>query len=829
MALVITATSWAQMADFDHPSTIMGQHRIAVEEGEAVAITTESLIIHDVDDDNNFSIKILKGKNYKVAGGKVTPNSGFSGLLTVNIELSDGKFTTPSYPLMVEVGDCSRRDSKVIYLACEGDDKNPGTESRPVATLQRAKELVREGGARMVLIRGGEYYMDKAVRFTAEDSGSAAIPILYKAYPGERVRFTGSVRLPYEKFEQPKPKQVEAIENVYVKAKIKVINLRELGITDYGAIDHVGYAVKNQPMPTASLFVDGAAMHLARYPNVGNFNDVKILGSHQSATRNVGDFNSEGTREQKTMFKTRSGLPFKWKQTGDIWIDGSMSKAWEWKKNRIAKLEPDSTITMEWEYHSKIGMQAIKMFYFNIFEELDFPEEYFVDKEQGLLYAFFPSCVSERSDIRLTQSTDNFIVLDGVEHLQFEDIAFEGTRNSAIRTSQPSSYNSFIGCEVYSCGLDAFSINGYGNRIERCHIHNIGSKGVAFGGGEYSSVTPARNIIESCRIHDFSQERRVYNPGVTFSGVGQVMRNSEIYNGPHMAMIIRGVNQIVEYCDFHDAPKEYSDMLGIYMCTGSDFFSRGSIIRRNKFHDVNGTWKQSAGVYMDNETNGIVVEENYFFDNVAQERGWSVMVHGGGDNMVRRNTFVDCSFPFGISTRLNGYAADRYEGILMNWQRQAQEKLNDAWRYNYPELERYFYDEDRPTKGSKRYEYLLEKDATGRITNYWNIRTPDTNYFYDNLVYTPDPSVIVMPKDDPRGNGQHRGYYYVLNFRSIDGKVVELLQHHNNHHVTDNPGFVDYAKHDLRVESGAPILKDLPYLQNSYFSEIGLKKSVGVR
>ena len=59
-------------------------------------------------------------------------------------------------------------------------------------------------------------------------------------------------------------------------------------------------------------------------------------------------------------------------------------------------------------------------------------------------------------------------------------------------------------------------------------------------------------------------------------------------------------------------------MLGVYLCTGNDLFSRGTIIRRNKFHDVTESWKQSAGVYLDNETNGVVVEENYFYDNVRR-------------------------------------------------------------------------------------------------------------------------------------------------------------------------------------------------------------------
>lgn len=804
LALTTLAAS-AQISDYNHPATIMGQEQLSTPSGQPITLTTEALIIHDVDDSriNPHTLKVLKGKNYKVKGGTITPDKGFNGTLTVNVQVNDGEFDSNIYPLKIAVGE-AKTPTNAIYVSPNGNDNNNGTEQSPIKSLARARELVKSSKASVVYFREGEYYMDRVVTFTAEDSGSEATPILYMAYPNESVRFTGSVALPYDQFKKAKPEQVEQIENTYIKAKIKVIDLAKMGITDYGEIGHVGYGVRKQPIPAARLFIDCAAQNLARYPNVGNFADVN-------------------DPKEKSIFRSKSGIIHKWRESGDIWIDGSIAKAWEWQRNKIASIDADSTVTLCWDYHSEIQKHDVKMFYFNILEELDFPEEYFIDREKGLLYVFFPSTVSEKSDIRLTQSREPFIDFSGASYITFSGITFDGTRETAITTSKPSSFNTIDNCTIHSCGGSGVRINGEGNRVSNTHIHNIGEGGVQLSGGDYKELKHACNIVENCEIHDYSQERRVYTAGIMLSGVGQIARHLKLYNGPHMSIRISGVNHVVEYSDLYNAPCEYSDMLGVYLCTGGNFFDRGTIIRRNKFHDVSGTWKQSAGVYMDNETNGVVVEENYFYDNGAQENGWSVMVHGGADNVVRRNVFVDCSYPFAISTRLNGYARSWTERILKSWEAQAQKVMNEGWLRAYPELRHYFYDGDKP---SEEMKYNIELDEKGLVSNYWNIRTPTSNMFYDNLVYNSDPAIFIIPVTKADKNYYNRGYYSVSNFRVKDGEMVECLQHSNNHNVDSDPGFVNYKEHNLEIKDNSEILQQLPHLNENYFERIGLKHNL---
>lgn len=83
------------------------------------------------------------------------------------------------------------------YVATDGDDANPGTIEKSFATLEKARDAVRqdksEGAA--VVIRGGDYFRAESFALTEKDSGRPGKPVVYRAYPGETVRLIGGRRL----------------------------------------------------------------------------------------------------------------------------------------------------------------------------------------------------------------------------------------------------------------------------------------------------------------------------------------------------------------------------------------------------------------------------------------------------------------------------------------------------------------------------------------------------------------------------------------------------------------------------------------------------------
>ncbi|MCX7600293.1 MAG: right-handed parallel beta-helix repeat-containing protein [Armatimonadetes bacterium] len=84
-----------------------------------------------------------------------------------------------------------------IHVARDGDDANPGTEERPLATLAGARDAVRKlkqvglTAPVEVLVHGGTYYLAEPLVLGPEDSGTPDCPITWRAAEGEEVVISG--------------------------------------------------------------------------------------------------------------------------------------------------------------------------------------------------------------------------------------------------------------------------------------------------------------------------------------------------------------------------------------------------------------------------------------------------------------------------------------------------------------------------------------------------------------------------------------------------------------------------------------------------------------
>ena len=130
-----------------------------------------------------------------------------------------------------------------LYVAPDGDDRNPGTKTEPFATLERARDEIRKSDAGIrkattVHLRAGVYHLAKTLTLGAGDGGAAAAPVIYRAYRDERPILRGGV--PITGF-QPHEGQV-------LKSDMKSQGLGGVRFRQ--------------------LFLDGRRQQLARYPNL---------------------------------------------------------------------------------------------------------------------------------------------------------------------------------------------------------------------------------------------------------------------------------------------------------------------------------------------------------------------------------------------------------------------------------------------------------------------------------------------------------------------------------------------------------------------------------
>jgi hypothetical protein len=88
-----------------------------------------------------------------------------------------------------------------FHVSPAGDDQADGTQNRPFATIERAQRAVRQLVADglesdvTVLVHGGAYSIDRALRFGPEDGGNAQFRVTYQAVDGHRPVFSGGRRI----------------------------------------------------------------------------------------------------------------------------------------------------------------------------------------------------------------------------------------------------------------------------------------------------------------------------------------------------------------------------------------------------------------------------------------------------------------------------------------------------------------------------------------------------------------------------------------------------------------------------------------------------------
>ncbi len=87
-----------------------------------------------------------------------------------------------------------------FHVGVNGDDANPGTVDKPFATIEHARDIIRETSLKMqqsivVYIHGGTYWVSQPIEFTAADSGQNGFDIIYRAAENETPVFSGGINV----------------------------------------------------------------------------------------------------------------------------------------------------------------------------------------------------------------------------------------------------------------------------------------------------------------------------------------------------------------------------------------------------------------------------------------------------------------------------------------------------------------------------------------------------------------------------------------------------------------------------------------------------------
>ena len=170
---------------------------------------------------------------------------------------------------------CWQTSAAEFWISPSGNDANPGTESKPFASLEKARDSVRQskeqGNAQTpvtVWLRSGDYLRTNTLELSSSDSGTVQSPILWRAFDREPVRLLGGRLL--TGFTPVTNTLLLARLDKNARNHVVQLNLRDLGLTNFGELKSRGFGRASAPSH-CELFFNHKPMTLARWPNEGQF------------------------------------------------------------------------------------------------------------------------------------------------------------------------------------------------------------------------------------------------------------------------------------------------------------------------------------------------------------------------------------------------------------------------------------------------------------------------------------------------------------------------------------------------------------------------------
>ncbi len=523
-----------------------------------------------------------------------------------------------------------------LFVSPTGSDANPGSEAKPLTTLEHARDTVRElkragkvpKAGLTVWLRGGDFLRTNALELTTADSGALDAPIVWRAYGNERVRLLGGRVL--KGFQPVLDAAVLARLDPAARSRVLQIDLRALGITNYGEMKSRGFG-RQTTAAHCELFSAGRPMTLARWPNEGAWE--KIAGFPASSGK--GDDHGGRIGDLPGGFLYSGERPRRWRDTSDLWVHGFW--AWDWANSyeRVTAVEADQHLIKTVPPHGLYGFRAGQRFYYlNLLEELDQPGEWFLDRTTGLLY-FWPPGPMDSVETVLSLLDQPLIKMTDASHITIRGLVLEATRGSAVEINGGAG-NRIVGCLLRNLGNLGVTINGGTNQgVVSCDVFDTGDGGVSLSGGDRQTLTPGGHFVENCHFQRQGRWSRCYVPAVLMNGVGLRASHNLIHDHPHCAILFTGNDHLIEFNEIHHIALETGDVGAIY--TGRDYSFRGNRIRHNYIHETGGVGMGSMGVYLDDCVSGTEV-----FGNVFYKVHWAMFIGGGRDHRVENNVFVDC-------------------------------------------------------------------------------------------------------------------------------------------------------------------------------------------
>lgn len=513
---------------------------------------------------------------------------------------------------------------QTVFVATDGFDSNPGTYFQPLASIAAAQSVCANQGT--IYIRGGTYFLSSPLYFSGTNS------LCIRPYINESVRIVGGSRVTNWALVSG-----SITNRLLSAASTYKSDLASVGITNYGTLSQrgaPGWVPSHMPVRPAGmeLFFNDNPMTMAQYPNGAT--------NWALTTNVVGTYTA-------TNFGFMDNRPSRWSaDVADAWVYGFWLQTWADSHYQVFSIDTNSqrcdivAPCDDYGWASNGG----RFQWQNVFDELDSPGEYYLDRTNGVVYFYPPSDLL--TGTAYVSTLTNLVVISNAANLTINGLTFEVCRGNAVQCDGATNIL-FGNCSFLNIGnYAAWITNAFRSGFTNCTITATGDGGFSIAGGDRTTLSGGSNIVLNCEFHGLGYFDRMDHAGVKLYGVGNQIGNCYFHDLPHNAIRLFGNNHVIEYCEFTNTVMQASDAGTVYGT--KDWSGRGNVIRYCYFHHNYGL--NSAGisgpVYLDDGTSGTFVYGNIFYDNYATG---DVLVGGGRDNISTNNIFCNPKSDFYIN------------------------------------------------------------------------------------------------------------------------------------------------------------------------------------
>ena len=652
-----------------------------------------------------------------------------------------------------------------FYVSPGGDDSATGTKDRPFASIERARDAIRDLKTRTglrepitVYLSGGIYRLTGPVLFTPDDSGSDTCPITYTALPGERPVLSGGRR-----------------------------------ITGW-RVDDQGRWVVDLPEVAAGrwffrqLYAGGESRPRARTPNEGF---LRVAGFPEGTIRTV-----HYHTDCKSFEFAPGDIRPDWTNLLDVevivyhfWTDSHLPIRMVDTKTNIVTFAHKAGKVFTDDFTTDGARYVVT----NLLEGIDSPGEWYLDRRTGRLY-YLPLEGEDPSTLEvIAPSAPAHLRLKGnaakrqfVEHVHFENLALEYTHfqlpvgNSNDRQGSASipAAISFEGAR--HCSIEHCLVNNLGTsavqigpgcreiRIAGNRMSNIAASAVRVDGGterEHPLLRTAGNRVVDNDIGPYGVEYPSAVGVLLMNTSGNSVAHNDIHHGFYTGVSAGWVwgygrsvarDNRIEFNHIHHIGQGLlSDMGGVYTLG----VSPGTVIANNHIHNVDANHYGGWGIYNDEGSSHIRIENNVVHD--TKFAGYNI--HYAKEVTVNNNIFA-----FGLLEQVSRGRAEPhkscfFEGNIVYWT--TGELFSKNWK-------------DEP------YEFYFQPNKGGGS----GVRTVDKSFDVDwNVYFNPD-----VEPDEVEFNGLSLGEWRKAG--------------RDRNSVWADPMFVDAPNRDLRLKPDSPAL-----------------------